>query len=235
MKIKPCFSFLLLMAILMTGCTRYASASPTPAAATAETKFELPTPTLMALDAEVATRTPIPLVLKTATPTLTVNEEQATTPSVEMNVAITDSTTGQIITVAPAAGTTAGTASGISTTTAYSYKTATSVSIVAPTRAPQVVLAGNPTVSIVHVKYADSITLNITGLPVNSLIGIRMGTVGSYGADGATVETVKSDANGAVSGTFKLPQAVVGYSQIGVRIEYPDGYTASFYFGNMEY
>jgi hypothetical protein len=231
MKIKPCFSFLLLLAILMTGCTRYASASPTPAAATAETKFELPTPTLMALDVEVATRTPIPLVLKTATPTLTVGEELTTTPSAVMNVAITDSVTGQIITVAPAAGT----ASGMSTTTAYTYKTATSVSVVIPTRAPQVVLTGDPTVSIVHVKYADSITLNITGLPVNSLIGIRMGSVGSYGADGATVETVKSDANGAVSGTFKLPQAVVGYSQIGVRIEYPTGYTASFYFGNLEY
>jgi hypothetical protein len=241
MKIKFMFSFLLLAALVLTGCTRYASASPTPppAAATEETKFEMPTPTLMALEVEVATRTPIPLVLKTATPTSSVSEILTTTPAEgETSHAGGEMETGEATTTGEGGEVHATESASGALPTLSGYKTtavATSAAAPIPTRMPQVVLSGEPTVEIVHVKYADSITLNLSKLPVNAEFGIRMGSVGTYGADGIIAQTLKSDASGKASGTIKIPANMQGYGSIGVRIEYPNAYYVSFYFNNMDY
>ena len=236
MKRKLLYSSLLLVIMLMTGCTRYASASPTPATAGEEPKFEFPTPTLMALEVEVATRTPIPLMLKTATPTLALDEMATGTGEEDMQKEVTP---GEEMATSEGENSQSSGASLYKSPTPFGTKTTTGVTTIAtqavPTWPPQVVLSGKPTVEIVHVKYAESITLNISNLPASAQITIRMGSANSYGADGPVVETVKSDDKGKISKAFKIPAELQGYGTIGVRIEYPDGYTASFYFGNRDY
>lgn len=225
-----------LFIVAMTGCTRYASASPTPpAAATPESKFDFPTPTLAALDVEVATRTPIPLVLKTATPTSSLSDVLTATPAEGTPSAgggagetqepgtLKTPGTGALLTPVGFKGTMVATSAGSS-------------QVIVPTRAPQIVISGSPTVAIVHVVYAESITLEISSLAPNTPISIRMGSLGAYGADGPIVETVTSDEKGVVTGTFKIPAAYVGVGRIGVRIEKPEGgFITSFFFMNNNY
>ncbi|MCE1253788.1 MAG: hypothetical protein LWX83_09595, partial [Anaerolineae bacterium] len=159
MKRKLLYSCLLLVILLMTGCTRYASASPTPATASSEEpKFEFPTPTLMALEVEVATRTPIPLILKTATPTLPA-EEMLTTPAEGGEEAATGelttetqegemlAPTGEMAVSEPTLALyKSPTPMGAKSTVAATRAVATQV--VMPTYPPQLVLSGKPTVEI---------------------------------------------------------------------------------------
>jgi hypothetical protein len=226
----------LLVVMMMTGCTKYASASPTPEAPQAPQQaatIGIPTPTMAALEVEVATRTPIPLVLKTATPTVSLSEiltatapEGAATGEVK-NPGETPGVEGTMI---------AGTPIGEQTKTtemAGVYKTPTTY--VFPTRAPMVIIVGKPTISIVSVKYADSITVSITNLDPNTELKIRMGSPSSYGTDGPVVQTVKADATGAVTATYKIPEAYLGYGQIEFRIEFSDGTPYYFPFYNNDY
>jgi hypothetical protein len=221
----------ILVVVMMTGCTKYASASPTP-----ETPqlpqipqgptISIPTPTLAALEVEVATRTPIPLVLKTATPTESLSDIlTATLPGGEEIQIGTPQKTG--------IGGTPGTSLTRTTQTVGTLTAPTNQAF--PTRAPFIIVAGKPTISIVHVKYADSITVSITNLDPNTELKIRMGSPASFGADGPVVGTVKADETGAIDGTYKIPEAFMGFGQIEFRIEFPDGTPYYFFFTNLDY
>lgn len=241
MKNKVLSILILLMFILsFTGCTRYASESPTPQTeAKQSTEFTMPTPTLVAIEVEAATRTPIPLVLKTATPTPGIEEILTATVGEGEAPVNPEGGEGQPTGEAPKAETTKLPASNI--TPAAGKLTPTKIGAKAtsqplyPTNAPLILISGDPTIAIVHIKYADSITLDISRLPVSTQFKLRMGSPASYGGDGATAETIKSDDKGHVTGTYKIPADFAYFGQIGVRVEYPDGNYVAFYFNNNDY
>ena len=237
-------SSFLIMAV-MTGCTKYASASPTPETPpqAAAPTLSFPSPTMVALEVEVATRTPIPLVLKTDTPTASLSEIlTAPVPPGELNGTLTapglnDPTKAAAFLSTLMVGTPQ---NGLTMTaqSAYGYNLKTTPSAAAsfPTRAPIVVLGGKPTVAIVHVNYAESITVNITNLNPGTVLKIRMGSPNVYGTDGPVVGMATADATGSVlNGTFKIPEQFIGYGQIDFRIEFPDGTPTTFFFYNNNY
>jgi len=232
----------LLVVIMMTGCTKYASASPTPEAPqapqfTQAPALGLPTPTMVALEVEVATRTPIPLVLKTATPTESLSQILTATLPVGPVVGQTKISDMKSTSVGAGPQNTmvAGTPQADQTQMADISGTVTPSTMVYPTRAPVYIIVGKPTIAIVSVKYADAITVSITNLDPNTVLKIRMGSPGVYGKDGPIVDTVTTDETGAVTSTYKIPQAFLGYRQIEFRIEFPDGTPYYFPFFNNDY
>ena len=179
---------------------------------------------MVPLEVAVATRTPIPLVLKPVTATFSISDILTAT-----SLAGTATTpTGDMI-----AGTPQGYLTQTTETAGMGMKTPTSM--IFPTRAPVVIIVGKPTISIVHVIYADSITVSITNLDPNTELKIRMGSPRSYGTDGPVVDTVKADATGTVESTYKIPEKFIGYGQIEFRIEFPDGRPYYFPFYNNNY
>jgi len=227
--------------VMMAGCTKYASASPTPETPQLPQQAStigIPTPTMVAIEVEVATRTPIPLVLKTATPTVSLSDILTATlpvggaPAGSLNPDFkgTLQPGSPQSTLLPGAR---GTGQPVPTLGVGTFAAPTTIGF--PARAPVFIIVGKPTISIVHVKYADSITVSITNLDPNTELIIRMGSPRSYGTDGTVTETATADATGTINGTYKIPQTFIGYGQIEFRIEFPDGTPYYFPFYNNDY
>jgi hypothetical protein len=227
---------------LITGCTKYASPSPTPETPAtaalpqaAAPTLGLPSPTLVALEVVVATRTPIPLVLKTATPTASLAEIlTATLPEGAITVDPILLTQQAQPGYTPVAVTPQNELTATAQAALYGTNGTPSANVF-PTRAPFVISNGTPTIAIVNVKYADSITVSITKLVPGTVLKIRMGSPRSYGTDGPVVDTVTADASGSVINTYKIPAAFIGFGQIEFRIEFPDGTPNAFFFSNQDY
>lgn len=241
--------FVIIVMISMTSCTRYASNAPTPEVTQPPT-MAIDSPTLLPIDVLPATRTPFPIILQTTTPTESISE--ILTQPVDATISVESKnptlvaflketgaaktmmagTPNPIFTQAALQSTNsltyAGTAASLLTTTA-------NPSGAIPTRMPVVVISGKPTIAIVHVAYASSITVQMSNFDPNIDLVIRMGSPAAYGADGPVVDTVHTDANGNAEGVFKIPEKFIGYGQIEFRVELPNGYPFYFLFYNNNY
>lgn len=237
----------LLLMISFTGCTRYASNSPTPEATQLPT-LALATPTLLSIEVEQPTRTPFPIMLQTATPTNSFDQNQpdqaqgtmgapeAKNPTLNAYLQQTSVQKANLLGTPNAILTQPGMRGTFSLTgTVTGFSSTIQAVTPFPTRAPMVIVYGNPTIAIVHVVRADSISVKITNLEPNQDIRIRMGSPAAYGADGSVINTVNTGAEGTIEDTYKIPANVAGYGTIEFRFELPNGYPYYFPFYNNNY
>lgn len=93
---------------------------------------------------------------------------------------------------------------------------------------------GAPFLEVEAVVEGDSVTISASNLPPRTEFRVLMGKMGSSGVRGIEVDTVKSDRNGRLSGTFDIPRSLRDHDRIAIRIESVDvkGYFAYSWFEN---
>ena len=98
----------------------------------------------------------------------------------------------------------------------------------APTAAPTAVVTPVPVVvpvfSIKSVTRDTNVAIAGQNFPASATFTVRMGAYGSLGVNGTEAGTVKTNADGTVSGTFNIPAGLKGASLIAIRLEGPGGY-----------
>ncbi len=101
--------------------------------------------------------------------------------------------------------------------------------VVAPTAVPVLV----PVFSIKSVTRDTNVAIAGQNFPASATWTVRMGAYGTLGVNGAEAGTVKSNADGTLSGTFNIPAGLKGASLIAIRLEGPGGYYSYNWFWNF--
>ncbi|MCB8968131.1 MAG: hypothetical protein H6660_14700 [Ardenticatenaceae bacterium] len=94
------------------------------------------------------------------------------------------------------------------------------------------IYTGVPTFSIQAVAKDKSVTILTKNLPPDRDFTVRMGAMGTQGANGTVVATTKSGSGGALTLTYDIPAALSGAARIAIRLESADGYYAYNWFYN---
>lgn len=90
-----------------------------------------------------------------------------------------------------------------------------------------------PTFSITGVVRDDTVSIRTANFPANDTFNITMGVMGTRGIGGISVGTFSSNAGGTLTATFDIPAALIGLSQVSIRLESPtSGYYAYNWFWN---
>ncbi len=98
-----------------------------------------------------------------------------------------------------------------------------------PTPVPVIV----PVFSIKSVTRDTSVSIAGQNFPASATFTVRMGAMGTLGVDGAQAGTIKTNADGTVSGTINIPAGLKGTSLIAIRLEGPGGYYSYNWFWNF--
>lgn len=106
----------------------------------------------------------------------------------------------------------------------------------APTAVPTAVVTPVPVVvpvfSIKSVTRDTNVAIAGQNFPASATFTVRMGAMGTLGVNGAEAGTVKTNADGTVSGTVNIPAGLKGTSLIAIRLEGPGGYYSYNWFWN---
>lgn len=91
----------------------------------------------------------------------------------------------------------------------------------APTQAPPAVKY--PSFSIVAVEKDNTVSIEGKNFPASTEFIVRMGKMWTLGINGIEAGTLNTGAGGDVNGTFNIPAALAGLSQISIRLEAKTG------------
>ncbi|MBI9043178.1 MAG: hypothetical protein JEZ06_01760 [Anaerolineaceae bacterium] len=124
----------------------------------------------------------------------------------------------------------------------YSYNwfyNNTSAVVPAPTPSsstPSSTYTGIPTFSFTAVVTNTSVSIITNNFPSGETFTVRMGAYGTQGLGGTVVGTLDSSSGGVLSGTYNIPAAYSGHSQIAIRLDSSTGYYYSYnWFYNNTY
>ncbi len=107
---------------------------------------------------------------------------------------------------------------------------ATATPAVPPAATPVPVVV--PVFSIKSVTRDTTVTIAGQNFPASATFTVRMGAMGTLGVNGTEAGTVKTNADGTVSGTVNIPAGLKGTSLIAIRLEGPGGYYSYNWFWN---
>ena len=82
---------------------------------------------------------------------------------------------------------------------------------------------GIPSFSIESVDQDSSVTVQTYNFPANVNFTVRMGPFGTLGIGGIVVGTTNSGGGGSFQATYTIPSALVGSSQIAIRMDADSG------------
>ncbi len=89
-----------------------------------------------------------------------------------------------------------------------------------------------PVFTIKAVTRDTNVTIAGQHFPPSSTFTVRMGAFGTLAATGPQAGTVKTNADGTVSGTFNIPAEFKGASLIAIRLDGPGGWYSYNWFWN---
>lgn len=87
-----------------------------------------------------------------------------------------------------------------------------------------------PTIAITGVAVDQTVTIQTYNYPANQNFVVTMGPMGSQGIDGHYVSTINSGNGGSFPATFAIPDQLKGSSQIAIRLQSAQGFSASIGF-----
>lgn len=91
-----------------------------------------------------------------------------------------------------------------------------------------------PSISILNVVADQTVTLRTYNFPANETFDVLMGKIGTRGVGGIKVATIHSGTGGSFDFTVAIPVALMGRSQIAIRVQStrPNGFYAYNWFYN---
>jgi hypothetical protein len=96
---------------------------------------------------------------------------------------------------------------------------------------------GYPYIYIASVVQDSKVTIYAYNFPAGQTFIVRMGDYGTYGIGGIQVATVDTGSGGNFTATYDIPGALVGRSQISIRLETSNGYYNAYnwFYNNTTY
>ena len=92
---------------------------------------------------------------------------------------------------------------------------------------------GYPMIEILEVDGDHSVTIKTKNLPAQDKFNLIMHYYGTYGENGAIVDSILTGEGGNITATFQIPDYLKGQSAIAIRLESPySGYYAYNWFIN---